>query len=183
MKVLSFGLTGIGLAMFVTGCSPDLAQVKSGPDEKEWQQFVSTDYSGYRPPRTTAPAEIDKYVASQQQPAATAAETPAAAEQPAAENSGDEAVVVEPVTDEAAPAKADAKAAAPAKADAKAAPAKAEAAQEATVYVVKGGDTLSGIAKKFYHDGRRSGLILKANPKIKNPNQIRPGMKLNIAKM
>ena len=50
--------------------------------------------------------------------------------------------------------------------------------------MVKSGDSLSIIAKKFYKDGNLSGIIYKANTKVlKNPNMLRPGMKLVIPKM
>ena len=50
-----------------------------------------------------------------------------------------------------------------------------------TVYVVKSGDTLGKIAQKHYGKAAYSNLIFKANSDIlKNPNQLRPGMKLII---
>ena len=49
------------------------------------------------------------------------------------------------------------------------------------VYVVKSGDTLGKIAQKHYGKAAYSNLIFKANSDIlKNPNQLRPGMKLII---
>ena len=59
----------------------------------------------------------------------------------------------------------------------------ADTAKESVVYVVKPGDTLSFIAKKFYHNGARYDLILKANPQLVNPNALRPGMKLQIPQL
>ncbi len=47
-------------------------------------------------------------------------------------------------------------------------------------YVVKQGDTLSGIAKKFYGDSSQWKKIQRANPEIKDPKKIHPGMKLTI---
>ena len=59
-----------------------------------------------------------------------------------------------------------------------------DAAVGGEVYTVQAGDTLSGLAKKFYKDGNLSGIIFKANSKVlKNPNALRPGMKLVIPKM
>ena len=59
-----------------------------------------------------------------------------------------------------------------------------DAAVDGEVYTVQAGDTLSGIAKKVYKDGNLSGIIFKANSKVlKNPNALRPGMKLVIPKM
>ncbi len=62
----------------------------------------------------------------------------------------------------------------------KAAAGGAEAGAE-TVYVVKPGDTLSGIAKAVYGKAGRWREIYEANQDIiKNPNLIRPGWKLRI---
>lgn len=53
-----------------------------------------------------------------------------------------------------------------------------------TVYVVKSGDTLGSIAQKNYGNARYSNVIFKANSDIlKNPNKLRPGMKLIIPKL
>ena len=81
-----------------------------------------------------------------------------------------------------------------AKAEVKDAPAaadkKAEVKSEPTeptgsdVYVVKSGDTLGKIAQKAYGNARYSGVIFKANSDIiKNPNLLRPGMRLIIPKL
>jgi len=53
-----------------------------------------------------------------------------------------------------------------------------------TEYVVKPHDTLGGLAQKFYGDARRSDVIIRANPALKkNPNLLKPGMKLVIPKI
>ena len=53
-----------------------------------------------------------------------------------------------------------------------------------SVYVVKSGDTLGGIAKKNYGNAGYSNIIYKANSDIlKDPNKLRPGMKLIIPKL
>ena len=50
-----------------------------------------------------------------------------------------------------------------------------------TIYVVKRGDTLSGIAKSVYGNAGRWREIFEANKDIiENPNLIRPGWKLRI---
>lgn len=51
--------------------------------------------------------------------------------------------------------------------------------KEYTTYVVKKGDTLSGIAQRFYGDSSRWQLIAKAND-LANPNMMRVGMELMI---
>ena len=53
-----------------------------------------------------------------------------------------------------------------------------------TVYEVKAGDTLSAISQKMYGNARFSNVIFKANGDIlKDPNKLRPGMKLIIPKL
>ncbi len=48
-------------------------------------------------------------------------------------------------------------------------------------YVVKSGDSLWAIAKKYYGNGAKCNIIYNANKdKIKNPNLIYPGQKLKI---
>ena len=53
-----------------------------------------------------------------------------------------------------------------------------------TVYEVKSGDTLGSIARKNYGNARFSNVIFKANADIlKDPNRLRPGMKLILPKL
>ncbi len=54
------------------------------------------------------------------------------------------------------------------------------AVTENKTYTVVKGDTLSGIAKKFYGSGSQYTKIASANPVIKNPNLIYPGQVLSI---
>jgi nucleoid-associated protein YgaU len=52
------------------------------------------------------------------------------------------------------------------------------------VYVVKSGDTLGKIAQRAYGSARHSGVIFKANSDIiKNPDFLKPGMRLIIPKL
>ncbi len=56
-----------------------------------------------------------------------------------------------------------------------------EPAAEATMYTVKGGDSLSKIAKEFYGDAMRYPEIFEANkPMLKDPDKIYPGQVLRI---
>ena len=55
--------------------------------------------------------------------------------------------------------------------------AKATAEQERTVYIVRKGDTLWGIAKRY---GVKLAALITANPQIRNPNLIYPGDRVNI---
>lgn len=200
MKFLAWSISGVALAVFVTGCQPDLAQVKPGSQEEYWEQFVDRSYSGFRPSRTAPPAIADKVspelreAEQQEQPAAGETQS----EQLPAVNAADVAPADDPVTVEVAEDKAteiapeadrkagdgENKAAVEKPAVEKPAAEKPAAATgDSMVYVVKPGDTLSFIAKKFYHNGARYDLILKANPQLTNPNALRPGMKLRIPQL
>ncbi|NLF11707.1 MAG: LysM peptidoglycan-binding domain-containing protein [Anaerolineaceae bacterium] len=67
------------------------------------------------------------------------------------------------------------------KREAEAVQAAATATKAETIYVVKSGDTLSGIAKSVYGNAGRWREIFEANKDvIENPNLIRPGWKLRI---
>lgn len=46
------------------------------------------------------------------------------------------------------------------------------------VHIVQKGDSLWKIAEKVYGDGNAWKLIAKANPELKDPNKIVPGMEL-----
>ena len=52
-----------------------------------------------------------------------------------------------------------------------------ETARDMTIYTVKKGDTLWGIAKRY---GVTLPALIAANPQIKNPNLIYPGNQVNI---
>jgi nucleoid-associated protein YgaU len=57
----------------------------------------------------------------------------------------------------------------------------AEAKSSGKTYVVKGGDTLSKIAKEMYGDANKYMDIFNANKNmLSNPDKINPGMELNI---
>lgn len=47
-------------------------------------------------------------------------------------------------------------------------------------HTVAKGETLAAIARKTYGDSRKVGLILAANPEIKNPHSVRVGTKLTL---
>jgi nucleoid-associated protein YgaU len=198
MKYFLFGMTGVALAIFTAGCvGPELAQVSTGAADQEWKAFAADSYSGYRPPRVTTPVEKDQYQGSSNPSGAAADPVPATEDpvKPATDTVVEEkpAAKVEEVKEEKTAAKVEevkeekiAPAAEEQKAAAKADEAKADnaAAADSEIYVVKSGDSLSIIAKKFYKDGNLSGVIFKANSNIlKNPNMLRPGMKLVIPKM
>ena len=54
------------------------------------------------------------------------------------------------------------------------------AVTENKTHTVQSGDTLWGIAKKYYGNGSQYTKIASANPDIKNPNLIYPGQVLSI---
>ena len=54
------------------------------------------------------------------------------------------------------------------------------AVTENKTHTVQSGDTLWGIAKKYYGNGSQYTKIAAANPGIKNPNLIYPGQVLTI---
>lgn len=53
-------------------------------------------------------------------------------------------------------------------------------APEPTKHTIVAGDTLSAIADRYYSDGRKSDLILAANPSLKNPRNLKIGTEIII---
>ena len=198
MNKITIAAAAGAATVMLAGCNPDLAQVKYGEKEEQWQRVIRDNYSGYEAPRTAPPAIADSVsprlleeerLRQSEQPAADPA---AVSEAPSP--SDDPAVMVDRAAEKSDPAKAETAPAksddAPAKSDA--APAKAAAAADKKAapaiagdeYIVKSGDTLGKIAQKFYGDARRSDVILRANPALAgNPDVLRIGMKLVIPKI
>ena len=198
MNKITIAAAAGAATVMLAGCSPDLAQVKYGEKEEQWQRVIRDNYSGYEAPRTAPPAIADsvsprlleeerlRQSEKSDAPAATA-DAPSPSDDPevmvdrAAEKPESKADAA-PAKSETAPAEKDAPAAKTDKAaaaDKKAAPAVA-----GDEYIVKSGDTLGKIAQKFYGDARRSDVIIKANPAIAgNPDVLRIGMKLVIPKI
>jgi nucleoid-associated protein YgaU len=193
---------GAAAAVVLAGCGPDLAEVPYGSEEARWQEMLRDNYACYQAPRTAPPAVKDnvspRLLEEEQKRKneqnnvnpSSSAENPQANDDPASvvDNAADRPAAQEltapPEEPKSAPEKAKA---APAAKD-KAAPAKPaaknEAAEKSDVYVVQPKDTLGDLAKKFYGDARRSDVIVKANPELeKNPNFLKPGMKLVIPKI
>ena len=195
MKHLITGLCGAGLLVAVTGCQPELAQVKEGQREAQWREAIGQSYSGFRPPRTAPPAIKDnvspKLVEKEQQaaatlPAADGFSAPAPQEDDfVVQNIEVEAVAVDVAVPPGPAEDAGSVAVEPAAAAVKAPEAVVDqTAGEATEYVVKKGDKLSHIAQKFYGKASFADVIRKANAKaIANPNRLKPGTKLQIPKL
>ena len=122
-------------------------------------------------PAAEAPAAENTAVKEATATEAPAAENTAAKEAPAAE-----APAAENTAAKEAPA-----------AEAPAAPATGVQPPDptnSTVYEVKSGDTLGAIAQRVYGNARFSNVIFKANSDIlKDPNTLRPGMKLIVPKL
>ena len=195
---------GAAAVVVLAGCGPDLAEVPYGSEEARWQEMLRDNYAGYEAPRTAPPAvkdnvsprllEEEEQKRKNEQNSVTpppAAENPPANDDPAsvvdkaADRPAAQEQPVPPEEPKSAPAKAPEKdKAAPAKAAPAKPAAKNEAAAKSDVYVVQPKDTLGDLAKKFYGDARRSDVIVKANPELKkNPNFLKPGMKLVIPKI
>lgn len=200
MKKLVVAAGLMSAVVLVSGCrSTNVAGVTRSQEEQNWEQMIRRNYPGYRAPRAAAPADFDN--TEERTSAVITPLRPEAAPEPAAtpapealpEVKNDAPAVVPEAPKADAPAavpeapkageKAEVKVEAP-KSDAPAAPAAAVQPPDPTsgkVYVVKSGDTLGGIAQKTYGKAAYSNLIFKANSDIlKNPNQLRPGMKLII---
>ena len=176
MKMMAI-LAGAGvLALGLSGCSPKLDQPQLSPEEQVWADYIKQNYSAWQPPvaeprgvRGTEQPEAPTAAPA----AAPAEEAPAAAEAPAQ----DAGFYGTPETSGNAVATAPAAAKAPAEE----APAAAEAAPE--IYTVVKGDTLGGIARKFYGRASAWKQIQDANADLlKGKTVIRPGMKLTIPK-
>lgn len=208
MKAFAVGLSGAVLLALAAGCSPQLAETELGDKEIQWNSIVRESYPGFRPPQTAPPAVKDKNTPLQSVvPDNELQPTPAPAvtgetemvetvtNEAVEDLSGKPELVKETVTvDETVEAAANPKAADPKAAKPKAANLKATDSKAAkpsvagpkpegkfTEYVVKPGDSLSGVAKKVYKDGRLYERIYEANKSvIPNPNRLPVGLKLRI---
>ena len=196
-----------GLLLFVSGCvRTRVAGVKRSQEESNWENVIRRNYSGYRPMRAAAPAiynHTEERVSARIVTPLKPSQDPAAPAVAPEQNDDPAAVVdnavAEPVKAEAVPAPekdvkeaektAEKESEKPAdkaekvEQDAASSAKPAEVAPPeptgSKVYVVQAGDTLGKIAQKHYGNARHSNVIFKANTDIlKNPNHLRPGMKL-----
>ena len=184
MNKVTLAVGAGALAAVLAGCGPELAQTSYGEKEAEWQRVIRENYPQYEPPRTAPPAVRDNVSPRlleeerQRQEEKNDAATKAA---PGISDASEDPEVTVDRAAEKAPAKTDEAA------SEKKAPAKAEKSAPAPVagetYVVKSGDTLGGIARKFYGDARNSDVILRANPQVTDPNRLRIGTSLVIPKI
>lgn len=200
MKALSIGMGGAVLLALAAGCQPQLAETGMGDAELQWYSYVSESYPSFRPPRTAAQATQDKYTtlsSGEEQQAEAAGEellpdegeivleeeavTEVLVESEAAADDPDEGIVLEPEEEELPKPIAVPEAVQPEQKESGSGEVKPAVEQKYTEYVVKPGDTLSGIAKKFYRDGRLFERIYEANKDvIPNPNKLPLGAKIRI---
>lgn len=178
-------------------------QVKASDGMNDWYQYIKENYPGFQPPPLVSPG-----ISGQTAPSTVENEKAVPADNTAAAPENNvEAIPVDPVpvqdsktevkteVETAPAAKEEAKV--EVKNDAEVKPAdKADAKNEAKpaveppdptsseIYVVKSGDTLGAISKKFYGSVRYVNLLQKANSDIiTNANVLKPGMKLIIPKL
>ena len=190
------------LAM-ISGCYyTQIVSPESSPEMQEWERVILESYPGYTPPKTTSktyrgqaekrysstPAKLVPMddPAKNDTPVTPAEPEVIKIEEPADTPEAEEKVVT--------PAVEEIKAEEPAEVEEKKTeePAKVEEKKaddgamppdptNSTVYEVKPGDTLSGISHKVYGNAGFSNVIFRANADIlKDPNKLRPGMKLII---
>jgi nucleoid-associated protein YgaU len=193
MKTMFLAAGVLTVAAVVTGCrSTTVAEVPRSQEELEWENVIRANYPGYRSAPSRAQAVYDntedrvsrpRPVLKPQEDAAAEvkSEKDAPAVEPAAEAKPADA---EKPAAEVKPADAEKPAAEVKPADAEKAKVSPPDPTGSTVYEVKSGDTLGKIALKHYGSARHSNVIFKANSDIlKNPNLLRPGMKLIIPKL
>ena len=158
-----FLLAGAGSFVFLlTGCAPELDQTGLSPEEKIWAENIKANYGAWQVPESV-PRGVRRDDLANTQEAGNATSAAPMEVAPAAE-----AAPVAPVAPAVAEAPAPEAAAVP-----------AEAAPE--VYTVAKGDTLGGIARKYYGKASAWKRIADANADVlKGKTLIRPGMKLQI---
>ena len=193
------------LAM-ISGCYyTQIVSPESSPEMQEWERVILESYPGYTPPKTTSktyrgqaekrysstPAKLVPMDDPAKNDTPVTPVTPAEPEVIKIEEPADAPEAEEKVV---TPAVEEIKAEEPAKVEEKKTeePAKVEEKKaddgamppdptNSTVYEVKPGDTLSGISHKVYGNAGFSNVIFRANADIlKDPNKLRPGMKLII---
>ena len=195
-KVLASVYGGAVLVVLLAGCDPHLAQIPSGTQEELWYKQLKSNYSSFTPPRNPAPAAYSPNYNTRQNSPGVPADDP----EKAVDNAADggkvtnlEDAAPQPQKDEKAekktlqePAVVQADKKDPAVKDAPqpngAAAQNSEA--EGKIYIVKSGDTLGAIAKKFYGKASLDDVIFRANSKVlKDRNTLSIGMRLVIPEL
>ena len=183
----------------ISGCrNTQVAGVRCSQEEAAWEETIRRNYPNYRAPRAAAPADsantetrvsapVENNVKPENDPGTSEAEETKSGEvKPEAEAKPEEAKPEEVKPEaEAKPeeAKPEAKTEPP-RPEAEAKTATPPDPTNSTVYEVRSGDTLGKIAQKHYGNARYANVIFKANGDIlKDPNRLRPGMKLIVPKL
>ncbi|MDD3119096.1 MAG: LysM peptidoglycan-binding domain-containing protein [Victivallales bacterium] len=160
-------LAALGFALLGYGCGPQLAQSPYGQKETRWEGYVKKSYPSWTPAKTIPPVEQQSEVV----PAAPVPENPPVKAAPAMTAVPAEAPSIQTFDEkmsEPEPELSTPIAAAPVK-------------EEPESYTVGKGDTLGGIARKFYGKASKWRVILDANKdKVTNPNKLRVGTVLVI---
>lgn len=195
-KVLASVCGGAVLVVLLAGCDPHLAQIPSGTQEELWYKQLKSNYSSFTPPRNPAPAAYSPNYNTRQNSPGVPADDP----EKAVDNAADGGKVTN--LEDAAPQPQKAEKAekktlqepAVVQADKKD-PAVKDAPQpngaaaqdsdaEGKIYIVKSGDTLGAIAKKFYGKASLDDVIFRANSKVlKDRNTLSIGMRLVIPEL
>ncbi len=185
-------LAGAGvLALWMSGCAPKLDQTNLSPEEQAWAGYIKQNYKAWNPPQSVPRGVRRADLPDNLQPDASASEAPALnaaapADESAAPVVGGEDAKTAPETAmtgtpdaEAAPISGDVPPPAIGAGAATAATAAAGGSEE--TYTVVAGDTLGGIALKFYGRAGAWKKIQDANADVlKGKTVIRTGMKLKI---
>lgn len=163
------------LGILATGCKPELASSRLNQTEEEWIGLVKSDYPGWRGPAVVVPSnrvvvenatadDMDGFNATAESEIAIALEPGAETVAQVVDDGGDVEVIdmmPEETAIDAAPVEA--------------------VEPTVTEYVVKKGDSLEKIARKFYGNGNWKPIVA-ANPKyFKNGSTVvKIGTKLAI---
>ena len=190
-------VAGAAAVAALCGCRhTHVDQVKAGDGLNEWYDEIRSNYGGYKPPRLISPRLSEESKSSgesaemQIQPAGnqdipeikiadipvTEPEQSAVAVEPRTPEVKDEAKPadkpVDPVAQKTPEGSKDQKSIEP------------PDPTSGDIYVVKSGDTLGALSKRFYGSVRYVNMLQKANSDIiSNPNVLKPGMKLIIPKL
>lgn len=165
-------LAGVGaFALMLCGCRPELDQSGLSPEEQAWAKSIKANYGAWE-----VPESVPRSVRRDDMNSASKADStmPPAADAPAEIPAAAPVDPVAPDTRAATAPNAAPEAVAPAAVD-------ASAAATPETYTVVKGDTLGGIARKFYGKASAWKRIQDANADLlKGKTVIRPGMKLQI---
>ena len=178
MKSMVMLATAGLVSLLLAGCAPELDRTQLSPEEQAWAESIKANYGAWQPPESV-PRSVRRDDLAAQTPAPApdmlppAADTPAPVEIPAAPAvPAEQAVAPAPAADPAVGNVKD-----------DVVPVAAPAPAAAEEYTVVKGDTLGGIARKFYGRASAWKKIQEANAdrlRGKNKTVIVPGMKLQI---